>query len=71
MMDHSVPRIGLAMQRDTLDGLPDFALPPEYDWRYFQPMELVQEIAALDVVSMTPIDALNKLFEINEKAKRI
>ena len=37
MMDHSVPWIGLAMQRDTLDGLPDFALPPEYDWRYFQP----------------------------------
>ena len=37
----------------------------------FQPMELAQEIAALDVVSMTPIDALNKLFELNEKAKRI
>ncbi len=37
----------------------------------FAPMALVQEIAALDVVSMTPIDALNKLFEINEKAKRI
>ncbi len=37
----------------------------------FQPMELVQEIAGLDVVSMTPIDALNKLFELNEKAKRI
>ena len=37
----------------------------------FQPMELVQEIAGLDVVSMTPLDALNKLFEINEKAKRI
>ena len=37
----------------------------------FKPMELTQEIAALDVVSMTPIDALNKLFELNEKAKRI
>ncbi len=37
----------------------------------FQPMELVQEVAALDVVGMTPIDALNKLFELNEKAKRI
>ena len=37
----------------------------------FKPMELVQEIAELDVVSMTPIEALNKLFEINEKAKRI
>ncbi|MBQ8507024.1 MAG: DNA mismatch repair protein MutS [Clostridia bacterium] len=37
----------------------------------FKPMELVQEIAEIDVVSMTPIDALNKLFELNEKAKRI
>jgi len=37
----------------------------------FKPMELVEEISALDVVSMTPIDALNKLFELNEKAKRI
>ena len=37
----------------------------------FQPMEFAQEVAALDVVSMTPLDALNKLFELNEKAKRI
>ena len=37
----------------------------------FQPMELVEEIAALDVVSMTPIDALNMLFKLNEKARRI
>ena len=37
----------------------------------FKPMELAQEIAGLDVVSMTPLDALNKLFELNEKAKRI
>ena len=36
-----------------------------------QPIKLVQEVADLDVVSMTPIDALNKLFELNEKAKRI
>jgi len=37
----------------------------------FRPMELAEEIAGLDVVSMTPIEALNKLFELNEKAKRI
>ena len=37
----------------------------------FKPMELVQEIAEMDVVSMTPIEALNKLYELNEKAKRI
>ena len=37
----------------------------------FKPMELVEELSALDVVSMTPIDALNKLFELNEKARRI
>ncbi len=35
------------------------------------PMALVQEITELDVVSMTPIEALNKLFELNEKAKRV
>ena len=35
------------------------------------PMSLVQEITDLDVVSMTPIEALNKLFELNEKARRI
>ncbi len=37
----------------------------------FKPMELTEEIARLDVVSMTPIEALNKLFELNEKARRI
>ena len=35
------------------------------------PMALVQEITELDVVGMTPIEALNKLFELNEKARRI
>ena len=37
----------------------------------YKPMELTDEIAKLDVVSMTPIEALNKLFELNEKARRI
>ncbi len=37
----------------------------------FKPMELVEEISRLDVVSMTPIEALNKLFALNEKARRI
>ena len=36
-----------------------------------QRVELVEEISKLDVISMTPIDALNKLFELNEKARRI
>jgi len=35
------------------------------------PIQIVEEIAKLDVVSMTPIDALNKLFELNEKARRV
>ena len=29
------------------------------------------QLRALNVETMTPIEALNKLFEINEKAKRI
>lgn len=34
-------------------------------------MELAEEIAALDVIGMTPIDALNKLYLLKEKARRI
>ena len=35
------------------------------------PMSIVQEITDLDVVAMTPIEALNKLFELKEKARRV
>ena len=37
MWDQSVPMIGLAMRTDALDHLPEFELPAEYGWRYFQP----------------------------------
>ena len=35
------------------------------------PMGLVEEIRAMDVMSMSPIDALNALFKLSEKARRI
>ena len=35
------------------------------------PMQLVDEIRELDVMSMSPIDALNILFKLSEKARRI
>jgi len=34
-------------------------------------MDLIEEIRAIDVMSMTPIDALNALFTLKEKARRI
>ena len=37
MMDHTVPWVGLVMRSESLDGLPEFALPPEYGWRGFMP----------------------------------
>ena len=37
----------------------------------YKPMELVEEIRKLDVMSMSPIDALNVLFTLTEKARRI
>ena len=37
----------------------------------FKPMELIEEIRALDVMAMSPIDAMNSLFKIVEKARRI
>ncbi|MDO4739564.1 MAG: DNA mismatch repair protein MutS [Eubacteriales bacterium] len=35
------------------------------------PMQLIDEIRELDVMSMSPIDALNTLFKLTEKARRI
>ena len=37
----------------------------------FKPMELVEEIQSLDVMSMSPIEALNTLFTLCEKARRL
>ena len=37
----------------------------------YKPMELVEEIRSLDVMSMSPIDALNTLFRLTEEARRI
>ena len=37
MMDHTVPWVGLAMRLDTLDRLPECALPEPCGWRFFQP----------------------------------
>ena len=33
-------------------------------------MDLVEELRDLDVMAMTPIDALNTLFRLQEKARR-
>lgn len=35
------------------------------------PIELVEKIRSLDVMSMSPIDALNALFKLSEEARRI
>ena len=37
----------------------------------FEPMELVEEIRRIDVMSMSPMDAMNTLFKLVEKARRI
>ena len=36
MMDRTVPDIGLAMRLDTLRDTPEFELPPQYGWHFFQ-----------------------------------
>lgn len=37
----------------------------------YQPMELVEEIRQIDVMSMSPMDAMNAMFKLVEKARRI
>ena len=33
--------------------------------------ELIEELSSLDVLSMSPMDALNKLFLLREKARKL
>ena len=45
-------------------------VPPPVQLSLFgQPSALEQELAALDVLSMSPLDALNKLYELSQKAR--
>ena len=37
MWDHTVTMIELAMRADSLENLPSFELPAQYDWRFYQP----------------------------------
>ena len=37
MWDASVQPVRLAMRVESLENLPEFALPAQYGWRYFQP----------------------------------
>ena len=37
----------------------------------YRPMELIEEIRKVDVMSLSPIDALNLLYTLSEKARRI
>ena len=37
----------------------------------YQKMEIIQELQEIDVMTLTPIDAMNKLFLLREKAKKI
>ena len=43
----------------------------QVDLMEYQKTEFVEEIRALDVMAMTPIDALNKLFLLKEKALKL
>ena len=37
----------------------------------YQKMEIIQELQELDVMALTPIDAMNRLFLLREKARKI
>ena len=37
MLDLSVPMIGLKMQLDSLENLPEFEVPAQYGWRCYRP----------------------------------
>lgn len=59
----------ILQELETRDRTPEQANAP-IQLRLFSPDDdLRQEIAALDVMSLSPIEALNKLFELQKRAK--
>ena len=43
----------------------------QVDMMEFSKTEFIEEMRALDVLAMTPMDALNKLFLLKEKAMKL
>ena len=54
-----------------------YALPPGVPFKYVPTVsggkkdEIIQEIQQIDVMAITPMDAMNKLFLLKEKARKI
>ena len=51
-------------------GTEDERMPKQVNLFESPAMDLVEELKNLDVMSMTPIDAMNALFVLQEKARR-
>ena len=43
----------------------------QVDMFEYRKMEIIQELQELDVMALTPIDAMNKLFLLREKARKV
>ena len=62
LADHGIVRAGHSQIRDVRRAAMQLTLFPEDD-------ALREELANLDVLSLSPLEALNKLFQVVEKAK--
>ena len=49
----------------------EIAAPMQMDFTMMEKDDLLNEIASIDVMMMTPLDAMNKLFEVIQRAKKL
>ena len=62
---------GRNIGRSILGETDDRPKDMQVDLFAYKQTELVEELKALDVMAMTPMDALNALFTLREKARKI
>jgi DNA mismatch repair protein MutS len=57
------------LQRSPVDSVPRHATPAQQLSFFSAGHPVLAELDALDITSMSPLEAINKLYELQEKAK--
>ena len=65
------PRRRRGQYREERYAQEDPRMNEQQDLFEYQKMEIIQELQELDVMALTPIDAMNRLFLLREKARKI
>ena len=57
--------------QNILGGQEEARPSEQVDMFEYQKMEIINELQTIDVMALTPMDAINKLFLLREKARKL